>query len=202
MKHEGWQGLVGSMGVSLTTAMADQLARFHELLLDQAVPAGMVSFRDASRIGERHLLDAMRAAPLVDDADARAYDLGSGAGLPGIPLAVVRPQLHVILVEVRRHRVDFLRHAIDELGLSNTSVYPRRVETLRERVSLCFGRAFAPARRTWEVADRLLLPGGRLVYWAGRRFDPHVDLPTSPNCALFPARSLARSGPLVIMIRQ
>ena len=75
------------------------------------------------------------------------------------------------LVESRRPRAAFLQLVVDRLGLANTSVATVRVETLTEPVDLCFSRAFARVGVAWAAADRLLNPGGRLVYFAGERFD-------------------------------
>jgi len=90
---------------------------------------------------------------------------------------------------------------VDRLGLANTSVATIRVEALTEPVDLCFSRAFARGGVAWAAADRLLHPGGRLVYFAGERFDAS-ELPQDVVSSLVTTSALARSGPLVIMSRQ
>ena len=121
----------------------------------------MIAPGDAPRIRERHVLDCLRAASLIAPEDRLAYDLGSGAGLPGVVIAIVCPTLGVTLVEGRRHRSDFLNEVVIELGLANVKVHAGRAESLVERVDVCLSRAFAPAGTAWKVAERLLGPAGR-----------------------------------------
>ena len=131
-----------------------------------------------------------------------AYDLGSGGGLPGLVIAIARPDLELTLVDVRRNRAAFLEMVVADLGLAHVSVYPRRAETLRVRVDLCLARAFKPPGATWAAAESLLRPGGRLIYWAGETFDPETDVPDGVAVELFRTPALARSGPLAIMSPQ
>jgi len=189
----------GRFGISLSDAAAAQLSSYEALLLEKAVPLGFVARSDEGRIRERHILDSLRAAPEVRPADRRALDLGSGAGLPGIVLAIAAPQLRVGLVESQRRRVGFLELAVERLELRNAEVVPRRAEELEPgSADLCTARAFAPPDRAWQVAEPLLAPGGRLVYFAGEGAQQApanaVILSTRPS-------PLESAGPLVIMGR-
>jgi 16S rRNA (guanine527-N7)-methyltransferase len=163
---------------------------------------GMISKGDVPRVRERHVLDCLRAVPLIGAEDRRVCDLGSGAGLPGLVVACVRPDLEVVLSEVRRTRASFLQSAIEELELPHVTVWPRRIETLRERFDVCTARAFADPRRSWAAAEPLLEPLGRLIYWAGERYDARTDPPGGVDAAVFETSALARAGALVIMSRQ
>jgi len=185
--------------VHLSASQAETLLRFERLLLDRALPFGMVASSDASRLRERHLLDSLRAAAEVDDA-AAAYDLGSGAGLPGIVIAIASPDLRVGLVESRLRRATFLESAVAELGLGNARVFVERAETLTATADMCFARAFAPLPEAWAAAERLLRPGGRLVYFAG----VNTRLETPAGARILKTREspvLESAGPLVIMGR-
>jgi 16S rRNA (guanine527-N7)-methyltransferase len=182
----------------------EQIARlevYEALLREQALPFGMVSARDAHRLRERHVIDSLRAASTVGPEDRTAYDLGSGAGLPGVVVAVACPTLCVTLVDSRRTRVAFLELLVDRLGLSNARVTGGRVETLTDPVDLCFARAFAGPADSWRAAEPLLSAGGRLIYFGGVRFDLG-SLPEGVSITLASPLALARSGPLVIMGRQ
>lgn len=185
---------------SLTSERAGLLAEFEALLLDRAVPRGLVSRRDADRVRERHILDCLRAAAVVAPDDRSAYDLGSGAGLPGIVVAIACPELRVRLVEARRGRVAFLELAIERLDLPNCEAVGSRLEDVREPVDLCFARALAPIEEVWRLARRLLTPGGRLVYFAGLGEE---DLPPmdAGRIEVVPSTVLESAGPLVIMAR-
>ena len=200
MKHEGWASLLDAIGVALSGEQIQRLETYEGLLREQAATYGMIAASDLPRLRERHLQDSLRAVPLLA-ATASAYDLGSGAGLPGIPLAIALPDLQVTLVETRRKRAAFLEAVLDTLGLANAAVHNGRVENLQGSVDACLARAFARPREAWEAAVPLLLPEGRLVYFAGERFT-RENCPDGVLVSLFRTPSLARSGPLVIMSRQ
>jgi 16S rRNA (guanine527-N7)-methyltransferase len=128
--------------------------RYAEHLATTGVEWGLVGPREASRVWDRHVLNCAVVADLVPPA-ARVLDIGSGAGLPGIPLALARPDLRVVLVEPLARRVEWLRTVLADLEL------PIEVER---------GRAEdAPVRRRWEGADvvtsRAVAPLHRLAAW-------------------------------------
>lgn len=200
MKHEGWGPAAESLGVTLPPGAEATLDHYQDLLLERGVPMGLIARGDVPRIRERHLLDCLRAAPLLPGS-GDVYDLGSGGGLPGVVVAIARPELSVTLVEVRRNRATFLEEVVAALGLPQVSVYPRRAETLRTPTDVCLARAFKPAPAAWEFCEPLLKPGGRLIYWAGASFDP-ADVPPGVSAELFRTPALARSGALAIMARQ
>lgn len=203
MKHDDLPALIDAsvkLGVPLSGAQAASLLAFEQLLLERAVPAGMVAKADESRLRERHILDCLRAAAVVAPEDRSAYDLGSGAGLPGVVVAVVRPLLEVTLVETRRQRAAFLELVVERLSLPNAVVAPVRIEQMDALADLCFARALAPLTDAWAMAERLLRPEGRLVYFAGQGSvaltgsqAEGADIRTTPV--------LERSGSLVIMAR-
>ena len=127
---EALRAQAGSLGVALDPSQASRLIRFEELLADRAIPLGVVSRSDATRIRERHILDSLRAAPVVEGADLAA-DLGSGAGLPGVVVAIALPGLRMLLVERRPRRAAFLELAVEELGVANATVFAGRVAEMR-----------------------------------------------------------------------
>jgi 16S rRNA (guanine527-N7)-methyltransferase len=198
VKHEGW-AITASMGVDLDDPAIERLERFEERLREKGAPMGMVASSDLPRLRERHILDCLRAAPLLPDRGT-VCDMGSGAGLPGIVLAIARPDLRFVLVEVRRRRASFLEEAT--ASLENVVVHGRRLETFREQVETCTARAFAPPLKSWEAAEHLLGPSGYLIYWAGATFDAGSGPPIGVSARLFTTSALARSGPLVIMTQQ
>ncbi len=197
VKHEGWEATAEALGVLLPKDAPARMSQYERLLVQRGAPMGLIAPRDVPRVRERHIIDCLRGAALVGMERSTAYDLGSGGGLPGLVLAIARPDLAITLVEVRRHRAAFLQTAIDELGLSCAVVYGRRVETLRTRVQTCFARAFAPVSATWETAFPLLEPQGRVVYWAGRTFQPERDLPAGVRASVHRTDLLPGAGALV-----
>jgi len=202
VKHEGLIGAAATLGVHLDVEQAARLERYEDLLRDRAAALGMIAKGDLGRLQERHILDSIRAAPALPEGATEVVDLGSGAGLPGIPVAIARPEIHVILAESRRQRIAFLELAAAELGVGNVSVHAGRAETAPSPAGACLARAFRDARGSWEVAQMLLGPAGRLVYFAGSAFDPDRDLPATAAATVLPTSPLANAGPLVIMTRQ
>jgi 16S rRNA (guanine527-N7)-methyltransferase len=191
----------GSLGVALDRAQASRLIRFEELLLARAIPLGAVSRSDATRIRERHILDSLRAVPVVEGADLAA-DLGSGAGLPGVVVAIALPRLSMLLVERRPRRAALLELLVEELGVSNATVFAGPVAEMPGRVGVALARAFAPLDEAWAQARGILGPGGRLVYFAGAE----SAIPAAPegSAILDVLRTpvLESSGALVIMTGQ
>ena len=165
---------------------------------------GAVARSDLDRLRERHVLDSLRAAPHVRSGGL-AYDLGSGAGLPGIVVAVVVPDARMVLIERRSRRAAFLELAVQELALPNAEVFAGTVEDVTEAGDAALARAFAPLDRAWAAAERLLRPRGRLVYFAGRGSGQvrSIDVPDGAVLeALVRTPVLESAGPLVIMTRQ
>jgi 16S rRNA (guanine527-N7)-methyltransferase len=193
-----------SVGVPLVDDQASSLLEFETLLRDRAVDLGMVARSDATRIRERHILDSLRAAAVVLDGDLDALDIGTGAGLPGIPVAIAKPSLTVRLVEPRRTRTAFLELALERARIENALILSATVESVGVEVDLCFARAFAPLEQAWAAARPRLRSGGRLVYFAGTGFE-RPDRPEGcSSIAVVPPlpRSRVESfGPLVIMSR-
>lgn len=200
VKHEGWDEAASLAGVSMSSLMRERLDAFERSLLERAAPMGMIAASDVPRVRERHILDSIRGTPYLPGAGT-VCDLGSGAGLPGLVLSIVRPDLRWVLIEVRRNRAGFLEEMVSMLDLRGVTVHARRAETFRTEVAACTARAFAPASLAWAAADRILGPGAPLIYWAGSSFEAGREVPEGVNAALFATPGLARSGPLVIMTR-
>lgn len=116
---------------------------------------------------ERHVLNSVAGAELFPER-ASVVDVGSGAGLPGIPLAVLRPDLRVTLLESLLRRVSFLELAVEELGLADrVRVVRGRAEEHRESYDVVTCRAVAPLPRLLDWCEPLLAPSGRLVALKG-----------------------------------
>jgi 16S rRNA (guanine527-N7)-methyltransferase len=195
VKHEGWPSRLAPEAIEL-------LERYARLLLEEAIPRGWIARTEVQVVRERHVLDGLRGAPGIPPGARRAVDLGSGAGIPGIPIAIALPDLDVVLVESRRARAAFLELVVAELGLPRATVAAGRAEELAGGFDVALARGFAPPGRTWAVAERLLAPDGRLLYWAGASFDLDTDLPLGAAGAVLPEPGLESEGSIVIMTRQ
>ena len=178
------------------------LESFAELLRSRAVPLGLVSASDAGRIMDRHISDSLRAIRCLRPADRDLIDVGAGAGLPGIPVAIAEPERHVVLVEPLAKRAAFLELALERLGLRNVEVRVSRAEDIELQGDACFARALAPPAKSWDLTRHLLKADGRLVYFAGRSWSQASDADLRARgvaSEVCDQPQFAWQGPIVIM---
>ncbi len=146
--------------------------QFADLLATDAVPRGLIGPREPERLWSRHLLNCAAITELFPAA-ARVVDVGSGAGLPGLVIAIRRPDLSVDLLEPSQRRVDFLLEATEKLKLGHqVRVVRGRAEDANSvstvgAASWVTARAVAPLNRLAGWCSPLLVPGGRLVAMKG-----------------------------------
>jgi 16S rRNA (guanine527-N7)-methyltransferase len=142
------------------------------IVREQGAPT---TVREPLRILEDHLADSLVALELDHvHWDGRIADLGAGAGFPGLPLAMARPQARVALIESNARKCQFLEEAVRQIGLDNTEVVRTRAEQWRDGLEDCdvvVARALAALPVVAEYAAPLLRIGGTLVAWRGQR-DP------------------------------
>jgi len=144
--------------------------RYLELLATDGVTRGLIGPRETSRLWDRHLVNCALVAELVPD-QGELVDIGSGAGLPGIVLAMLRPRLHVLLLEPLLRRSVFLDECVSALDLTNATVVRARAEekaASRIRADVATARAVAPLDRLVGWAAGLLRPGGQLLAIKGQ----------------------------------
>ena len=154
----------------------ERMSRYVDMLATAGVERGLIGPREVGRLWERHILNCVVLERLIP-RDATIADIGSGAGLPGIVLALVRPDLRVTLVEPLLRRATFLTEAIDALGLGSTVDIARlRAEDYRGvRFTIVTARAVAPLDRLAALAFPLLTGGGTLLAVKGRRAHDEVE---------------------------
>jgi 16S rRNA (guanine527-N7)-methyltransferase len=148
----------------------DQARRYAELLATDGVTRGLIGPRETERLWDRHLLNCAVMAELLPER-GELVDIGSGAGLPGVVLAMLRPSLSVILLEPLLRRSVFLSECVTELGLSNVTVLRARAEdkaAAHIKADVATARAVASLDRLVGWAARLLRPGGELLAIKGQ----------------------------------
>lgn len=152
------------------------VARFAELLAEQGVLRGLIGPREVPILWERHLLNSAAVVPLLPSS-GRVVDIGSGAGLPGVVIAAMRPALEVVLVESMERRTEWLSEVVSELGLTNTTVRRARAEDLHGvlSVEIVTARAVAPLERLVQWTMPLLGAGGALLAIKGRSARVEVE---------------------------
>src|SRR5262245_15511206 len=150
---------------------------YADLLAGAGVERGLIGPREAERLWERHLLNSAAVAELVP-REAMVVDVGSGAGLPGIPLVLARPDLRVTLLEPMLRRTEFLREVINELGLHVEIVRGRAEDrALGARVGgfdAAVSRAVASLDKLTKWSLPLVRPGGLLLAMKGERANDEV----------------------------
>ncbi len=151
--------------------------RYAELLAGDGVERGLIGPREVERLWDRHILNSAALGELIDEG-ARVLDIGSGAGLPGLPLAIARPDLVITLVEPMLRRSDFLAEAVEVLGLP-AGVHRGRAEEPATRTD-CGGadvvtsRAVADLVKLTRWSLPLLRVGGRMLALKGERASDEV----------------------------
>lgn len=146
-------------------------AEFVELLREHGVRRGLIGPRELDRLWQRHVLNSAVLADLIPHA-ASVVDIGSGAGFPGVPLAVARADLAVTLLEPMARRVDWLHEVVETLGLEHVTVVRGRAEEQTTRAAIqaadvATARAVAPLAKLARWCLPLVRPGGRMLALKG-----------------------------------
>jgi 16S rRNA (guanine527-N7)-methyltransferase len=155
---------IDAAGVGLDAAAVESLARFVELLIRWNRVYNLTGpIRDLGELVDRHLVESLALRPLL--RGERVADVGSGGGLPGLPLAIAEPARSFTLIESRAKRVRFLRHVVTDVGLRNTQVAHGRAELLRpdRPFDTVLARAVAPPAELLTICRPLTAPGSVLV---------------------------------------
>ncbi len=156
---------LAALGIDLPDAAQQQLLAFRDLLLKWNKTYNLTALRDPAQAISHHLLDSLAILPYVNDG--ALLDVGSGGGLPGIPLAIARQQLSVRMVDTVQKKATFLQQAAIQLGLKNVAVDHARVEELGGQYAQISSRAFAELKLFVELTRHLLAPGGRWLAMKG-----------------------------------
>ena len=181
-------GGLQALGVSLNDAQQQALLDYRDLLVKWNRAYNLTAVRDPGEMIQRHLLDSLSVLAHLDDRDT--LDVGTGAGLPGIPLAIARPDLRFVLLDSNGKKTRFVRHARRELGLSNVEVVNTRVEQYRNAPSQIISRAFAALPDMLQALAPLITDGSRVLAMKAAAADQEL--------AGLPAGWRARGAPLSV----
>ena len=154
----------------------DQLNQFADMIVREGEKRGLVGPRELDRLWTRHILNSSAVLDFVPEAGS-VIDVGSGAGFPGLVVAICRPKCSVTLVDSMERRCTWLEDAVDELGLQNTQVLHGRSENLIGHVSadIVTARAVARLRKLLGWTMPLLSSGGSLLALKGVSVDEEID---------------------------
>lgn len=163
-------------------AIADRLYRdnyktirqYVDILVSRGIDWGLIGPREIGRLWERHILNSIALESLIPEG-CRVADVGSGAGLPGIPLAILRPDLEMTLIEPMLRRSNFLTEALDELGLDDrVTVVRGRAEDADLHVDVVVSRAVAKLATLINWTADLIVESGSLLALKGQSADDEV----------------------------
>jgi 16S rRNA (guanine527-N7)-methyltransferase len=169
---------IDELGIDLPNQAPAALSAYLALISKWNQVYNLTAIRDPERMVIEHVLDSLAILPHV--AAPRILDVGSGAGLPGVPLAIARPECHVVLLDSSHKRCTFLQQAVIELQLSNVEVACERVESYRpaEQFTSVVSRAFSDTAHFARVAAPLVAQGGTMLAMKG--LYPHEELAQLP----------------------
>ena len=169
-----WNELAAAADLSLSPAQIAQLSRYLDLLLaaNETMNLTRIESRAAAEVG--HVGDALTLLPFLPRGAHRLADIGSGGGVPGIPLAIVRPDASVLLVESTQKKAAFLKTAAAELGLGNVTISSQRAEDVghseaRETFDIVTARAVGAMIFLVEWCLPLVKKGGKLLAMKGQK---------------------------------
>ena len=139
----------------------DQIQAFAQILTTRGIERGLIGPKEGDRIWERHIANSIPVTTLIPQG-VRVVDIGSGAGLPGIVIALARPDLKMTLVEPLQRRVDFLTEVVAELDLP-IEVIRGRAEVVKKQFEVVTARAVAPLEKLIQISWHMIPKGGALL---------------------------------------
>ena len=176
---EQLQSGLNAMNLDLTMPQQLLLLEYVALLKKWNSTYNLTALRDENTMISHHLLDSLTLLPYVANAQT-LMDVGSGGGMPGIPTAIYRPDLHITLLDSNTKKTTFLQQAVIELGLKNVTVASGRVEAMHDKkVDVVTSRAFAELHDFIALTKHLLNENG---YWAAMKgVYPYEELENVPQ---------------------
>lgn len=174
---------LAELEIELTPDQLDKLARYLDMVMQANQRMNLTAIRDEELAWRRLIIDSLTVLPGLDmlDPGSRVIDIGSGAGLPGVPLAIVRPNLKLTMLEVTGKKAAFIRSCVDALAPHNGSVIQERAETVgqdpahREQYDAAVSRAVGPMSLVLEYSMPLLHVGGRMLAMKGPRAEQELE---------------------------
>jgi 16S rRNA (guanine527-N7)-methyltransferase len=143
-----------------------EIEKYAQFLIGAGIERGLIGPREGDRIWERHIFNCLPVSTLVPEGSL-LFDIGSGAGLPGIVISLARPDLKITLIEPLSRRVEFLEEAITLLSIENVSVIRGKSENVKKSANYVTARAVAPLEKLKKITSHMIKPGGALLAMKG-----------------------------------
>jgi len=163
--------LIQTVIPGVSPRQAEQFCRYYELLVDWNSRMNLTAITEKEDVAKKHFLDSLLAIPYLPEG-ASCIDVGTGAGFPGIPLAIMRPDLSMTLLDSLNKRVGFLKEVCQELGLTIQCIHSRAEDggkspLYRERFDIALSRAVAPLNVLLELTTPFVKVGGTAIAYKG-----------------------------------
>lgn len=173
------QSAAKQFGLELSDSDAARMVRLLDELDDWNQRMNLTAIRERPQQLTKHLLDSLSVQPFL--RGTRVLDVGTGAGFPGLPLAIVNPQRQFTLLDSTAKKLKFIDHVVQLLGLTNVTTVHQRAESfeVKDRFDIVLSRAVGPVEQFVKWSGRLCVGGGRLLAMKGRY--PTDELKTLPN---------------------
>lgn len=171
-------------GLLLDETMSNQFEKYYELLIDWNQRMNLTTITDRDEVIQKHFVDSVLLLTKYDKTEFEnksIIDVGTGAGFPGIPLAIMLPQTNFVLIDSLDKRITFLKSVLKELELSNVTLYHGRAEdfgkdtSFREQFDYCVSRAVAPLPILLEYCSPFIKVDGSLLLYKSIKIDQEVD---------------------------
>ena len=165
-------------GVQLSKTTLQKFSLYRHILLEWNQRMNLISRRDEDRIYSRHFLESLGLVFTVDiPRQSRIMDLGSGAGLPGIPMKIIRPDLQIILVESIFKKVSFLKFVVNELGMDNLDVFHGRAETYEDdnKFDFIVSRSVSNLVHLCKWSQPYIKLGSKLIAFKGSKVNDEIQ---------------------------
>jgi len=175
-----WSQIAAAAGMPLDAERIQRLERYLAMMLEAGRRVNLTAIRDIDAARLHHIADSLTLLRFIPADAALLADVGSGGGLPGIPLAIARPGLRVVLIEATKKKARLLEQFIAQLGLEGVTVVPERAEAvarglLREKFDVAVARALARLDVLLEWCMPLVKPGGRVLAMKGPQVAGEID---------------------------
>ena len=173
---DGFARAAQQMGIELTSQQLERFRKYEQLLREWNTRVNLVSRKDLDRLVTYHFPDSLTAAGLIPQG-ASVCDVGSGGGLPGIPLKIARDDISLALVESIRKKALFLEQAVRELGLERTTVRAERAEAIQDlKADVVVCRLVGKTAEVARWVAGLLKPGGRIILYKSATVEAELKL--------------------------
>src|SRR5262249_18040855 len=167
--------ILGECGIRLEADQLDRLWQYHRMLRRANAVLNLTRIHNFENMVLKHYVDSLLVLRYVELPDP-LIDMGSGPGLPGIPLKIARPEVRMILAEPRGRRAAFLRDVCERLALKRIEIYDRKLRPgFPEQVGGVISRAVGPVNETLDCVTSCLAAGGKMIFMKGPDCDEEVD---------------------------